>query len=113
MNFPQVFPGLIMLRKICNHPDLTSEAGSIWKLRKDCEAKQTNVSNNTEENGDGCGDCKRSGTKHTSVSDNSEGIDLGYGDWKRSGKLIVVQSLLKLWKKQSHKVLLFTQTRQV
>ncbi len=36
-----------------------------------------------------------------------------YGHWNRSGKLIVVRSLLKLWKKQGHKVLLFTQSRQM
>lgn len=36
-----------------------------------------------------------------------------YGYWERSGKMIVVESLLKLWKKQGHKVLLFTQSRQV
>ena len=36
-----------------------------------------------------------------------------FGFWKRSGKLIVVESLLRLWFKQNHKVLLFTQSRQV
>ncbi|KAG5831700.1 hypothetical protein ANANG_G00306520 [Anguilla anguilla] len=36
-----------------------------------------------------------------------------FGFWKRSGKLIVVESLLRLWHKQGHRVLLFTQSRQV
>lgn len=36
-----------------------------------------------------------------------------YGDPARSGKLQVLKSLLPLWKKQGHKVLLFTQTRQM
>ncbi|GLH06103.1 ATP-dependent helicase brm [Gryllus bimaculatus] len=36
-----------------------------------------------------------------------------YGYWKKSGKMIVVESLLKIWKKQGHKVLLFTQSRQM
>lgn len=36
-----------------------------------------------------------------------------FGYWKRSGKLIVVESLLRLWFKQGHRVLLFTQSRQV
>ena len=36
-----------------------------------------------------------------------------FGYWKRSGKMIVVESLLKLWKKQGHKVLLFTQSVQM
>ncbi|XP_061693616.1 DNA excision repair protein ERCC-6 [Syngnathoides biaculeatus] len=36
-----------------------------------------------------------------------------FGYWKRSGKLIVVEALLRLWFKQGHKVLLFTQSRQM
>ncbi|XP_061646190.1 DNA excision repair protein ERCC-6 isoform X1 [Phyllopteryx taeniolatus] len=36
-----------------------------------------------------------------------------FGYWKRSGKLIVVESLLRLWLKQGHRVLLFTQSRQM
>ncbi len=35
------------------------------------------------------------------------------GYWKRSGKMIVVRALLRLWKQQSHRVLLFTQSRQM
>ncbi|XP_031844285.1 DNA excision repair protein ERCC-6 isoform X2 [Nomia melanderi] len=36
-----------------------------------------------------------------------------FGCWKRSGKMTVVRSLLKIWKKQAHRVLLFTQGRQM
>ncbi|XP_018580405.2 DNA excision repair protein ERCC-6 isoform X1 [Scleropages formosus] len=36
-----------------------------------------------------------------------------FGYWRRSGKLIVVESLLRLWYKQGHRVLLFTQSRQM
>ncbi|XP_076830687.1 DNA excision repair protein ERCC-6 [Brachyhypopomus gauderio] len=36
-----------------------------------------------------------------------------FGHWKRSGKLIVVESLLRIWFKQGHRVLLFTQSRQM
>ncbi|XP_062591329.1 DNA excision repair protein ERCC-6-like [Saccostrea cucullata] len=36
---------------------------------------------------------------------------LEYGYWKRSGKMIVVEALLKLWKQQGHRVLLFSQSR--
>lgn len=42
-----------------------------------------------------------------------DGEEEGYGHWRRSGKMIVVESLLKLWKAQNHRVLLFTQGRQV
>ena len=43
--------------------------------------------------------------------DNEE--EATFGCWKRSGKMIVVDALLKLWKKENHKVLLFSQTKQV
>lgn len=36
-----------------------------------------------------------------------------YGFYKRSGKMIVVDALLRIWNKQGHKVLVFTQSRQV
>ncbi|CCH42535.1 DNA excision repair protein [Wickerhamomyces ciferrii] len=37
----------------------------------------------------------------------------GYGDPAKSGKLQVVKSLLTQWKQEGHKVLLFTQTKQM
>ena len=76
----QVFIGLILLRKICNHPDLY----------------------------DG-------GPKHYGGANDSDEEDRSekFGYWKRSGKMIVVRSLLSLWKKQGHKVLLFTQSRKM
>ena len=92
-NIFKVFPGLIMLRKICNHPDLTSTAGSLDWMKA---TKQANEANSIE-------------GKKVDESD----FEDGYGFWKRSGKLIVVESLLKLWKGQKHRVLLFSQTRQV
>ena len=36
-----------------------------------------------------------------------------FGWYRRSGKMLVIHSLLKIWKKQSHRVLLFTQSRQM
>ncbi|KAG1224825.1 hypothetical protein G6F35_003779 [Rhizopus arrhizus] len=36
-----------------------------------------------------------------------------YGNSDRSGKMVVVKALLKLWKAQKHRVLLFCQTRQM
>ena len=87
----QVFPGLIMLRKICNHPDLTSEAGSLWKAKQD--ALNTELGKGGEED--------------------EVDSDEGYGGARRSGKMIVVEALLKMWHEQGHRVLLFSQTRQV
>uniref|UniRef100_A0A8C4Z018 ERCC excision repair 6, chromatin remodeling factor n=1 Tax=Gadus morhua TaxID=8049 RepID=A0A8C4Z018_GADMO len=36
-----------------------------------------------------------------------------FGFWRRSGKLMVVEALLRLWFRQGHRVLLFTQSRQM
>nr|CAD7435512.1 unnamed protein product [Timema monikensis] len=36
-----------------------------------------------------------------------------FGYWSKAGKMLVVKSLLKIWHKQGHRVLLFTQSRQV
>lgn len=36
-----------------------------------------------------------------------------YGYWEKAGKMIVVQTLLKIWNKQGHRVLIFTQSRQM
>ncbi|XP_013143392.1 PREDICTED: DNA excision repair protein ERCC-6-like [Papilio polytes] len=33
-----------------------------------------------------------------------------FGHWKRSGKMTVVQSLLKIWQKQGHRALIFSQS---
>ena len=41
------------------------------------------------------------------------GDERKYGHYKRSGKMIVVESLLKLWKEQGQRVLLFTQSSEV
>ncbi|KAK1333861.1 hypothetical protein QTO34_006249 [Cnephaeus nilssonii] len=45
------------------------------------------------------------------ISDNEPEEDQ-FGYWKRSGKMIVVESLLKIWHKQGQRVLLFSQSRQ-
>jgi DNA excision repair protein ERCC-6 len=44
------------------------------------------------------------------TEDNSS-LDEKFGYYKKSGKMIVVSALLKIWKKQKHRVLLFTQSR--
>ncbi|XP_037074446.1 DNA excision repair protein ERCC-6-like, partial [Pollicipes pollicipes] len=36
-----------------------------------------------------------------------------YGFWRRSGKMVVLSALLQMWRRQQHKVLLFTQSRQM
>ncbi|XP_020290353.1 DNA excision repair protein ERCC-6-like isoform X2 [Pseudomyrmex gracilis] len=56
---------------------------------------------------------------YTREMDSDEDVDLSeeqlqkFGYWKRAGKMIVVRSLLKIWHKQGHRVLLFTQGKQM
>ena len=47
------------------------------------------------------------------AEDDSSGCDVKFGYWRRSGKMVVVEALLKLWIEQGHRVLLFSQSRQV
>uniref|UniRef100_A0A0N5CHX7 DNA repair and recombination protein RAD54-like n=1 Tax=Strongyloides papillosus TaxID=174720 RepID=A0A0N5CHX7_STREA len=72
----EIFKALIMLRKICNHPDFITGGPN------------KNNEYNTEEE-----------------------IDKEFGYYKRSSKMKVVRQLLYMWKKQGHKVLLFSQSR--
>ena len=80
-----MFAGLIKLRKICNHPDLVSGGPRLFISEQSA----------------------------ADVDDASLPANLHYGYWKRSGKMIVVESLLKLWKEQGQRVLLFSQSKQV
>ncbi|ELU03433.1 hypothetical protein CAPTEDRAFT_20149 [Capitella teleta] len=73
-----VFPGLVTLRKVCNHPDLSTGGPSLFH-----------------------------------VDDEEEEAAKKFGFWKRSGKMQVLDPLLRLWKKQNHRVLLFSQSRQM
>ncbi|XP_033218058.1 DNA excision repair protein ERCC-6-like [Belonocnema kinseyi] len=74
---------LTALRKICNHPDLFLFTNQIVDSEEDENLELT------------------------------EDLMQKFGHWKRAGKMIVVRSLLKIWKKQGHRILLFTQSRQM
>lgn len=84
----QIFVGLIQLRKICNHPDLFDSSECNRQVRQTKRSREN----------------KMQLTEFFSV-------DETYGHYHKSGKMMVVDALLKLWKKQGHKVLLFTQSR--
>ncbi|XP_011506045.1 PREDICTED: DNA excision repair protein ERCC-6-like [Ceratosolen solmsi marchali] len=74
---------LTALRKICNHPDLFLYSKAQMESEEETEME---------------------------VDENEINK---FGHWKRAGKMTVVRSLLKIWNKQSHRVLLFTQSRQM
>uniref|UniRef100_A0A1I7X9A6 Sodium/hydrogen exchanger n=1 Tax=Heterorhabditis bacteriophora TaxID=37862 RepID=A0A1I7X9A6_HETBA len=76
------FVGLILLRKLCNHPDLITGGPN----KHGCLTGEFNV-----------------------IEDPSK----EFGWPLRSGKMIVVRNLLFLWKQDGHKVLIFSQSRQM
>ena len=108
-----MFPGLVKLRKLCNHPDLVTN---------DYSKNRASVIDELEEEEEGGGDfegvssvidtatVKRKRLEEGRALPESEEV---YGYYRRSGKMIVVEALLKLWKEQNHKVLFFSQSRQV
>ncbi|KAK9500480.1 hypothetical protein O3M35_001737 [Rhynocoris fuscipes] len=44
---------------------------------------------------------------------NTEDEEKSFGYWGKAGKMIVVHTLLKIWKEQGHRVLLFTQGKKM
>ncbi|XP_055342313.1 DNA excision repair protein ERCC-6-like [Paramacrobiotus metropolitanus] len=79
----QIFVGLMQLRKLCNHPDLLDGGPKVFL---DLATRQP-------------------------IRDPA-GTDQ-FGFWRRSGKMVVVEALLAMWKRQEHKVLLFSQSRKM
>lgn len=93
----QCFGPIITLRKICNHPDLI--CGS------DQSAYESFLRNgfvNEEDIGD------------TSSEDDSSVIEIDQENLiERSGKLEILAKILPLWKKQGHRVLIFSQWKKM
>ncbi|KAJ1618721.1 P-loop containing nucleoside triphosphate hydrolase protein, partial [Pavlovales sp. CCMP2436] len=85
----KAFAALIALQKICNHPHLFSYTPPAGKR----PARTSNSSNKSKSTG-------------RSACDN-------YGDPALAGKLRVLQQVLEAWHSEGHRVLLFTQTRQM
>ncbi|OQR72026.1 DNA excision repair protein ERCC-6-like [Tropilaelaps mercedesae] len=109
----QIFVGLVNLRKICNHPDLY-DGGPYKEI---ISGNSNGSFKNPEESGIGKEDSLdivpdgvESALKMSSMEEECE---RNYGYFKRSGKLMVVEALLKLWKKQGHRALVFSQSRQM
>ena len=46
-------------------------------------------------------------------SENRIPVEDRYGHWSKAGKMIVMEALLKMWHRQEHRVLIFTQSKQV
>ena len=73
------FPGLITLRKVCNHPDLSTGGPAQFDLS----------------------------------NEDANNHEMQFGYWRRSGKMVVMDSLLRVWHTQGHKVLVFSQSQRM
>lgn len=94
----QTFKPIIMLRKICNHPDLI--------CRPDGEYESFLRNGFVNENDL---DDLSSDEEEFQVDENFEESSL----IDRSGKLEVLAKILPLWKKQNHRVLIFSQWKKM
>lgn len=112
----QIFSGLMTLRKLCNHPDLVTK--EYQRDRAMVEGRQQTSEEGggyveEEEEGDGVGVIEVSSKRLKVAGGVRDSEEESYGFWRRSGKMIVIESLLKMWLGQKHKILLFSQSRQV
>ena len=99
----QCFRPIIMLRKICNHPDLITQDQSSY----DSFLRSGYVDEN---------DLDGSSSGSDNDYDNPVSTVENYDETtliERSGKLEVLAKILPLWKKQGHRVLIFSQWKKV
>lgn len=108
-----MFSGLMALRKLCNHPDLVTNDYCEFHNNSNKEAAETADGLNTITVPRKQRKKKKEKKKEKTLADYEEDCENEevYGHWRRAGKMIVVKSLLKLWRAQGHRVLLFSQSK--
>ncbi|KAJ2632837.1 DNA repair protein rhp26 [Coemansia sp. RSA 1290] len=103
----QMLFGVDVARKICDHPDLLL----LSKMNSAEHTHKLASRANEQSQGDSSDD------EYLSIASNNSGneqdLPPDYGDWRKSGKMTIVRALLEMWQPQGHKVLLFSQTRQM
>ncbi|KAJ1974747.1 DNA repair protein rhp26, partial [Dimargaris xerosporica] len=134
----QMLYGIDIVRKICNHPDLLmlpkSGTGPAAHLDDDTDRMHRDESESSAagtDDGDYIDYRRRKSRprpapvhRNTSAASNMfltpsrhlplyRITDPQFGDAERSGKMSVVRTLLTMWAPQGHRVLLFSQTRQM
>lgn len=97
-----LFVSLLNLRKICNHPHLFDGGPNRGFMKQSLKK---------------VGKTPKQRALIFEELDEEDDIELdpndSFGHWKLSGKMVVVRTLLQVWREQGQKVLLFTQGRQV
>ncbi|GMF14436.1 unnamed protein product [Phytophthora fragariaefolia] len=102
------FRAISVLRHICNHPDLLASFGDGRLADK----RRQKYEDDDDEEDKKLTDL--AGLLNEDDEEKEEGeSDQPFGAASASGKMIVLQKILGLWKEQSHRVLIFTQTRSM
>ena len=130
------FRAINTLRKLCNHPVLVYQQGTIvWqidKIREYEHSLRTKYRRSNVKPYSSPADNERTNNidvSHPKVDMDMVGIDDGDDDdrlkkllsieghenisWHDSGKMLVLSKLLPIWKAEKHKVLIFSQTTTV
>ncbi|KAJ2614577.1 DNA repair protein rhp26 [Coemansia sp. RSA 1365] len=109
----QMLFGVDVARKICDHPDLlllstlpgaAATHRDASRLGQIALAEHLNTSTTNTDSEDELAGVEDTGPRR---------LPPDYGDWRRSGKLTILHALLEMWQPQGHKVLIFSQTRQM
>ncbi|KAJ2004915.1 DNA repair protein rhp26, partial [Coemansia thaxteri] len=115
----QMLFGVDVARKICDHPDLLllSTLPSAAVTHREASGKgrrHASSAHADRERDHGALEDDRA-SEHDLAREVAPGDHLpaGYGDWHRSGKLTIMRALLEMWKPHGHRVLVFSQTRQM
>ncbi|KAJ2791158.1 DNA repair protein rhp26, partial [Coemansia guatemalensis] len=105
--------GVDVARKICDHPDLlllSTLPGAAATHRDASRLGQLSLAGHLQ----GSATNADSEDELTGVAGAGlRQLPSDYGDWRRSGKLTILHALLEMWQPQRHKVLIFSQTRQM
>jgi DNA excision repair protein ERCC-6 len=96
----QIFKPIIVLRKICNHPDLV------------CGADQDSLESFARNSLDEMSDSDSAGSHDESEEKDIEVNNIIGSLVERSGKLQVLAKILPLWHTQGHRVLIFSQWKK-
>lgn len=105
---------LMNLRKICNHPHLVHLNRSTYSSSPSSSSSSTlspRISDGAGAHQKPTGRANSANNFELAEATCPEGRE--FTDWRCSGKMLVLDTLLAIWFKQHHRVLLFSQGTQV
>ncbi|KAJ2744527.1 DNA repair protein rhp26 [Coemansia sp. BCRC 34301] len=116
----QMLFGVDVARKICDHPDLLllSTLPGATITHREASGRGARCYSSDPHTDRHCGrEAIESGSENDDALSRAVTTDghlpPDYGEWHKSGKLTIVRALLEMWKPHGHRVLIFSQTRQM